>query len=469
MKQLSRLILICLFFSMFSCQNFVEDLNDDPNRPLSSDAVNTLQGVLLANQFWLNGDATRIAMIWMNQATGSDRQYIALNNWNNITASDFNTAWGFAYASVITNSRIASKQALEGNNRVLQGVYQVLEAHAAGTAASLWGDVPFTEVNTGVENPAYEPQADVYTKVQTLLDNAITNLSSGTGQIPSAKDIAFQADAAKWIKLAHALKARFYLHVKNYAMALTEANLGMSTAADDYKGHFGTTYGSNMNPFYSFMVFDREGYMDAQNAYGQDLLNPSNSKYRGNSKTNETARFNFSYSSNSPNTSSSPAEGKFSRSITMPLVTLGEMQLIIAETQARLNGLSAGVTAYNTYRQNLNTGYSIGRNNNGYGTAPFSYQPYVDADFQNGGLENADNITPVNAFLREIYQERYVYFIGHFESFTDFGRTNNIAEIELKSGFNGSPQRLLYPQSEINSNTSLTSVPPVTEPTPVNK
>jgi hypothetical protein len=72
-------------------------------------------------------------------------------------------------------------------------------------------------------------------------------------------------------------------------------------------------------------------------------------------------------------------------------------------------------------------------------------------DFLAGGIENSStNLTSQNALLREIY-ERYIYFIGNYEAFTDYRRTNNIGEIKIKAGFDGTPQRLIYSQ-EINAN-----------------
>jgi hypothetical protein len=155
----------------------------------------------------------------------------------------------------------------------------------------------------------------------------------------------------------------------------------------------------------------------------------------------------------------------------MPLVTYGEMLLIIAEADARISGVSSGVNAYNNYRTLLNTGYSIGIDNSGYIGETISYLPYEDSDFSAGGMENLDNITPVDALLREIYQERYIYFIGNYEAFTDFRRTNNLAQIQLKSGFSGSAQRFIYPQVEINSNGANvpSPLPKIIDKTPIHQ
>ena len=119
----------------------------------------------------------------------------------------------------------------------------------------------------------------------------------------------------------------------------------------------------------------------------------------------------------------------------MPMVTYGEMLLIIAEADARTS-FSAGLTSYNAYRALLNTGYSIGIDNSGYSTATFAYDPYVASDFAAGGMENNSGtaLTDQNALIREIFQEKYIYLMGSYESFTDFRRSNNAAQIQLKTG-----------------------------------
>ena len=47
---------------------------------------------------------------------------------------------------------------------------------------------------------------------------------------------------------------------------------------------------------------------------------------------------------------------------------------------------------------------------------------YVEADFNAGGMENADNISAVNAFLREVIEERYVSGFGMHMLYNDARR-----------------------------------------------
>ncbi|UQD56060.1 SusD/RagB family nutrient-binding outer membrane lipoprotein [Flavobacterium sp. K5-23] len=474
---------LCLLIaSVFSCTSFVEDMNVDPDNLTDSDATNLFQGVLLANQFFQTSSTTRNAMLWLNQANGENRQYVSLNNWNNTTASEFDDSWNNAYVNCITQAKITQEKAGKELNPRLKGAAQVIEAHCMGTVTSLWGDAPYSEIDITGKNltPKYDTQASIYAKMQTLLDQAITNLQATTGKgIPSGKDIYYEGDAAKWIKLAYSLKAKFYLHVKNYPSAKANAVLGISNPSGDFKAKFGNSYGQSFNPFYSFLVYDRDDYMSGD-GYAARILDPSNALYRGNAKTDESARFLYTYlpgwyyfpiyemNINSQFDWGEP-DGRFGTSTSMPLVTYGEMLLIISEADARTSFVT-GLTSYNNYRALLNTGYSIGIDNAGYYGESFRYLPYDALDFAIAGMENVSgSLSNQNALLREIYQERYIYFIGSFEGFTDFGRTNNLAGIQLKAGNAGTPQRFLYPQVEINANPNTPKpIPTIVTKTPVN-
>lgn len=474
-----KIVIPCLILlTIFSCTSYIDDQNVDPDGLVDSDAKNLFQGVLLADQFFQTSANARSVMIWLNQANGENRQYTILNNWNNSVASEFDDNWNFAYVNCITQSKIAQVKADQELNPNLKGAMQVIEAHCMGTVTSLWGDAPYSEIDISGKNltPKYDTQLSIYTRMQTLLDDAILNLSSTVGDgIPTTKDIFYAGNNAKWIKLAYSLKARFYLHVKDYQNAKVYAELGIDNPDDDMKAKFGNSYLQSFNPYYSFLVYDRDDYMSGD-GYAARLLDPSAALYRGNAKTDEAARYAYTYNEEyfSPYSLNiyggdyGGTNGKFGSDSPIPMVTYGEMLLIIAEANAREN-FSSGLASYNSYRSLLNTGYSIGIDNAGYDTETFSYAAYDASDFAAGGMENAtSSLTDQEALLREIFEERYIYFMGTFESFNDFGRSNNAAGIQLKSGNTGSPQRFLYPQSEINSNPNTPNpIPTITTKTPI--
>jgi hypothetical protein len=474
-----KIVIPCLLLAtIYSCTNYVDDSNVDPDLLTDSDAKNLFQGVLLADQFFQTSSNARSAMIWLNQANGENRQYTILNNWNNSVASEFDDNWNFAYVNCITQAKIAQAKADQEVNPNLKGAMQVIEAHCMGTVASLWGDAPYSELDISGNNltPVYDSQASIYAQMQLLLDDAIVNLSSSVGSgIPVDKDLFYGGGSSSWIKLAYSLKARFYLHVKDYANAKLNAAQGIDNAGEDLKAQFGNSYLQSFNPFYSFLVYDRDDYMSGD-SYAARLLDPTASLYRGNAKTDEAARYAFTYNTeyfdpytlNIYGSDYGGTNGKFGSDSPMPMVSYGEMLLIIAEVDARDN-FSSGLASYNTYRALLNTGYSIGIDNAGYDTETFSYSAYDSSDFAAGGMENAtSSLTDQEALMREIFEERYIYLMGSFECFNDFGRSNNAAEIQLKSGNPGSPQRFLYPQVEINGNPNTPSpIPTIITKTPI--
>jgi hypothetical protein len=463
MKTYYKYFATFIAFTFIGCTDYVEGINETPNALSVKDAQskNLFQSAILANQYFQTSNNVRNTMLWMKQANGEDRQYIPLNNWNNNTSSDSDSAWNLAYLNCLTQIKLAEELAISEKNLKTLGALQILEANCVGTITSLWGDIPYSDFNINKSNskPKFDKQSDVYKKLQLVLDEAIANLSK-TGAIPAGLDICYGGTTGSWAKLAYSLKARYALHVKDYTGAKANAVLGINSKALDFKALFGgTTALQNLNPFYEFLENERQGYMSGV-GYAADILSGVSSD-RINTKTDESARSGFIYSgSDVLNTAGialdSPENGKFGSDSSMPLVTYGEMLLIIAEADARTS-VSAGVTSYNRYRALLDTGYSIGVSNAGYDGLSFNYDPYIDTDFDNGGIENVDGKTPTNALLREIYQERYIYFIGNYEAFTDFRRTRNIAEIKINTSFAGLPERLVYSQEEINTNPNVPS------------
>ncbi|MEO8795728.1 MAG: SusD/RagB family nutrient-binding outer membrane lipoprotein, partial [Daejeonella sp.] len=288
------MVLLTGLISLSACKKLTDGLDVNPNQPTDAPADLQLNGTEVASILVYEGNLARIGGIFSNSFSGSDRQYVEYENYNS-NAPDYDDAWDILYGNVISNAKIGEMKATELNNKLQMGIFQVIQAQAFGTAASLWGDVPFTEASSSeFATPQFEAQADVYAKVQTLLDNAIANLSSGVGS-GTSKDIFFSSDAAKWVATAYTLKARYFLHTKNYALAIAAAQQGILNPANNMMAPHGNTYNSDFNVYYSFTVYDRPVYLTADGAYNPMLLDASTSVYKGNAKTNEGARLNYLY------------------------------------------------------------------------------------------------------------------------------------------------------------------------------
>jgi len=471
MKKYSLLLLLITIFSTTSCKKFVDGYKEDPNGFKNTVTEQELLATMLENQFFHKGDGMRLAMMWMNQATGVDRQYKVMDDWNNAKSKNFNNPWTEVY-KVMTHAMITEKMADEDGNQITRGLTKMFRAWAGGEAASLWGNVPFSQVNNpNYEEPIYENQADVFAQVQTLLDEAIADLNSGVGKIDADKDIYFNGKFSNWVKIAHGIKARMYLHAKDYQNALNEALLGPSSTNDDLFAIFESFEESpwgKYNPTKQFVI-QRSGDFDASDTYAVGLLDD-----RVNTKTYEGYRKQYNYSGNSLNTdfginsnNHEYMEGKFFGN--MPLITYGEMLLIATEATLRdpSKSIDDALVYYNQYRDLLHEGNYMGNYNN-YG--PYSYDHYTSNDFDNGGMENLDNIDPRKAFLREVFEERYVFFIGDYESFIDYARSHNdpiVPQYMELSDYDDEPLRFVYPEVEEDSNSNFPGMVDITTPLPL--
>jgi len=461
---------------MSACSQLVDGLNDDPNNPTDASYEYILTGAEVGNIIFQTGETARRAGIFSGYYTGIDRQHLGFSQYT-VTTSDFDDLWDDAYVNTYRNAleaqRAAEREGIEG---ITIGITQVLRAMTLGTTASLYGDIPFDEAGSlEAENPAFESQRTVYQKVQLLLDDAITSLTLGTGRPPIGSDIYFDGDAASWIAVANTLKARFYIHTEEYTLAYAAAQNGIGTSNNSMMAPHGMAADdANLN-YQFFAVQVRQSdlitseFMTSLVA-PDAVTNPILPNYRGNAKTNETARYNYLFQvtefGTQPNTN---ADGYAQIDTFSPIVTYQENLLILAEAGARSVDFNTGLGHLNTFRSYMSGG--------GYLSNPtltdLQYDAYVSTDFDNGGIENQDGISADNALLREILEERYVTFFGQIEGFNDTRRTLNETAVRVPVDPNtGSvlPQRFIYPQSEIDRNTSVPNpIPDFFAPTEVNQ
>lgn len=452
-------------FGLWSCESLVSGLEKDPYSPAIDDIPVELMvtGAQLANALVQEGELTRLMGMWSGYFTGADRQYISLWQYSS-NAGDYDSPWENLYQGAISQAQIIQKEADKINNVKLRGIAKVMEAHALGTATMLWGDVPYTQANNYDEfpNPKYDSQTEVYAAVQRILSEAITDLDGKGGLKNKAADIFFKGDVAKWKAAAQTLKARYYMHTREYAKAYDAASKGISTP----DGSMITPHGENLgdaNIYWYFMEWERSGYMSSDGAHIISLMDTAaaSTTDRGNAKTNESERFKFYFTADNYASGYEPnfVDGIYAIDADYGLVTLEENLLILAESGARSKDFNTGLRHLNELRA-IGPGGAV-------------MLPYDASDFNSGGMENADNIPSDRALLREILEERFVTLFGQLEGCYDIRRTAKEGDVRVKVQPNVGttiPQRALYSQKEVNANTSSPNpLPGLFDPTPINR
>ena len=242
-----------------ACDSFLTNSSNDPNRPTAASIRQLFVGVQAAQFAFQEGTTAMQLCLWVQTCGAANgrfvqQAYIYVFGEGTDIGSGFGD-WLTVYdAGGLIDIRQVEATASTAGDRVWLGIAKIWEAFAIGTAADLWGDVPYSNALTSGQ-PSLDGQAAVYASLQTLLDGAIADLASGVGTGPAEVDLIFGGSPSKWIATANTLKARYFMHTAEsvgataYASALTAAASGIAdvSGASDFSAfHSSATSERNM-------------------------------------------------------------------------------------------------------------------------------------------------------------------------------------------------------------------------------
>ncbi len=441
------------------------DLNDNPNAPTNVPETLVLTGTLLADISINSSHIQRISGLWSGQYTGEQNLYAALYGYE-ISTAESNDSWEFLYNGILTQNNVI-RDGLS-DDLLIVGITKVVEAHAVGTACSNWGNIPYSEAATiGIDDPIYDTQQEVFSQMQTLLDDAISDLNSAT-EYGLSEDIFFSGDKNSWIAVAYSLKARYYMLVKDYSSAYQAALNGISSGDDSMKFNPPGTALGDQNLLYEVLSGSRQGDISTNGTYLSQLLDSSSGVSRNNAKTDEDARGKYYYFDEDGGN----IVGVAAISAPMPLVTYEENLLTLAECAARTTTFDDALGHLNDLRVFLASGDAFSKTD---ASDILKYDAYEAADFASGGMENIDGIDDTRALLREIIEERYICGYGTFTPWNDARRLRKSdSDISVPFPLNTTavtayPERFLLSQNELNSNSNAPTGATIYDITEVNQ
>ena len=468
-KFLKILFPVLIAVGLVGCDSFTSGINNNPNRPTSATAPKLSIGAQTAAIEFFEGFPDQLATMWSRQTNGADRQFAGYESYQGANAQAFSNMWSLAYQGVLTNLKLAEKQAGDIGNKNLVAVDQVMEGMTMGTVTALFGDVPYSEAvqPDNTLTPHYDGQLKVYTEVQATLDAAINQLKGNVGKsLASGVDVwSYQGDIASWLRAAYTLKARFLMQVAKHGgyktadlQAVISAAQNGVVATDGSQDlmipHSGGVCNGDMNLWYSFMVVDRSGYVDAANNQAYTLMtDPA----RENAKTDDSLRAAYYYmpdNNGNPGQQLNTKDGVFTPTSSFALIRASETHLLMAEAYERMGQDQNALDQLNearTYDQNVYGG---------------TYKDLTLLDFQAGGVYANSTI------MQQILDEQYLSLEMQIEVFNFLRRVNfNVTDLTTPPGQSKFPQRYMYPQSEISSNpnTPKEAQSDLFVPLPVNK
>lgn len=423
--------------SAAACSNFLtgDKLSADPNQPQTASRFLLLNGVQATQFTNQTGAVARAFGIFTQQFSGTDRQYALLEQYD-ITGDDFTNTFNTTYGGGgLVDIRKIEDDARTAGDKVFLGIAQVWEALTIGTAATIYGDIPYREAaNPAITNPHFDPQAQVFADLQKVLDSAIANLNTNTGLGPQAYDLIYGASGSspasvqKWVAAAHTLKARYYMNMaekdpSNYARVIAETNLGIMNPANDFRTYQSSTPGEE-NVWYQFEFRERDSYLRA-GQYLVDLLK---------ARTDPRLTDFFAPNGTGAVVGAAPGAGDVSAStlnpatrgaagFRQPLITAAENLLMRAEAKYQ-TGDATAINDLNTVR----------------------------------GFEGLGPVVATGpALLQAIVEEEYVALFQNIEVIALYARTcyPNVTPV---GGGNIIPRRLYYGSDEANANPNTPKV-----------
>lgn len=445
MKKTHTLALVATLTALASvgCNNFLtgDKLTTNPNKPTQVTADQLFIGVQVAVMGQWETYPMNLLPLWVQQIAGVNRQWATYSDFSSGTDNLTSDAlWNAFYAAGGLADIRRGETAADGvGNQRQVGQFRVLEALYMGTAADLWGSVPYS--SAGTPFPTFDAQADVYAHVQAVLDSAITDLAgAGNG---AGVDFYFGGDLSKWTAVAHTMKARFYMHTAENSdlsydntilqKVLTETGLGIA----DPSGSLSTQHTTNnleQNLFYQFLVGSRKGDVEPA-ALHINLAKQFNDQVLLAQLYAKNSSGDYVGSPPGSSVGSSVSNFAIAPDYSMGLVTYSENILLDAEARYRLGDTGSGGVA----AQDLNAERAA------YGESGSAVIP-----------------SGTNGLLVGILEEKYLRNFLNPEVYFDYLRTC-VPNLPLPSGhtaaFNYIPSRFNYGYTETTTNPNVPADP----------
>jgi len=442
-----------LLLGTAGCNSFLtgDKLSTDPNNPATATIQTLLVGIQGGQFAFQEGTVPTMVCMWMQQCGATNGRYVeqagryVFGAGSNIGANGTDWATIYTGGGLIDMDTIA-KMAIVAGDSIFLGIDLVWKAFTLGSATDMWGSIPYTQIRTS-PTPGLDSQLVLYDTVQAMLSTAIRKLASRVATLPTPHDLVLGGDPAKWIAVAHTLKARYFLHTVEAAAngkmggrtvanvftdALAEATSGIgdATGASDFRSfHTGNGYPQS-NEWFTFQDNSAFGGDLESGKTLVDYMNARSDPRRADYFCQNSAGGYAGDDFNVPQADVSAFDcepTRFSANFRVPFATYQENQLILAEANLALgNGAVA-----NTHL------------NNALAVVPLP----------------PDTVTGPT-LLDSIMMEKYVVMFQNIEALSDYRRTciPNLAFVTPNVlGITAVPGELFYPQTERNANANVPS------------
>ena len=256
------LVSLGLLLGTAGCDTFLtgDKLSNNPNLPTAASIQQLFVGVQAGQFAFQEGTVAMMMCMWVQACGAANGRFVqqagqyVFGEGSNIAANNGDWISAYAGGGLVDIKQVEADAQASGDSTYL-GIAKVWEAFTVGTISDMWGDVPYSEAVSGKTDPVLDQRFVILGNLQTVLDQAIAELTNGSGAGPGTADLVFGGNKGRWIRTAWTLKARYYMHTAEslgtpaYTAALNAAANGInevSGAGDFASFHTSATSERNM-------------------------------------------------------------------------------------------------------------------------------------------------------------------------------------------------------------------------------
>jgi hypothetical protein len=377
--------------------------------------------------------------------------------------------WQSEYHNIYDYNFVISKSA---ENSILPGASKVMRSMIFQNLVDVFGDVPYTEASNPQTStqPKYDDAKTIYQDLIVQLDSAIIAIKASQPSEDDGADIMFKGDKAKWVRLANTIKLRILMRqVPNGDQAYVQSQI--ANIVSEGSGFLQAGEDAVLNPGYADVVSKQNPFWAS---YGYEVGGGSpkaNNVFYIANKTmidflNQTKdpRLGYLYDTtdgkNTGNYLGDFAEARAVGSLAtigpgilqspaMPAVIMPATESFFLQSEAAFRGLLTG-----DYKSLLLQGIEESFRFLGVPDAKTAADTYFNGS-------NDPKVKPqAGKELTAILYQKWVAIaeIDGLEAWSDWRRTRipDRTNPSVASGVNKNEiqQRLLYPQSEYNLNST---------------
>lgn len=480
--KLFKITLILLFSLVFyGCEDFL-DVNDNPNNPVSENL--NLAAKLPAAQAYTaqleSGILNQLGAFWggywgaTSEATTRFRKESTFNGPSIMANRDGIPAWENSYSALLYYQLIREQAQTEGEGFFL-GIAGIMQGWHFLRLVDLYGDIPFEQALQGTRypEPVYEDGQEVYHKALSLITEGMQAIQQAPAySSPGRSDVMFGGNKELWLRFANTVKLRALIrqsqvgdpaYIQTQLTIIRDEGSGFlqkGQQAQVQPGYLNTA--GKTNPFWTAYYKNIQGvwvanYLDisptqfAIDAY-QDLSDPrlallyrrstAHNTYRGVLFGNPDASDYYNRANTSAFLGPDEHAGKptaLFKAPTQAVILLGDFESLFLQTEAAYRGwLQADAGAL--YQDAI--------------AASFAYMGVTDAQALQSYLEQ--DAVKYNQSLERIILQKWLALnsISSLEAWSDYRR---LAMPQIPNSLSAPhalarPQRLMYPESEVQSN-----------------